>query len=123
MSLITKPVFGFLDSNRGVSQSIQQLVLRDFAATKGYTIEFVGAEIVGTEKEHRLFKSYIKQRRWPAYIFFSIEQFRSKSEFDFGSIETALASSITILFACEKMIIKDIQELRKVEKELAFLSK
>ena len=120
---MTKPVFGFIDSDRKVDQSIQQIILRDFATKKGYTIEFVGAEIVGTEQEHRLFKSYINQGIWPAYIFFSIEQFRSNFGFNLESIKSALACNITILFACEKLTIEGMQDLENIKQEIAFASK
>jgi hypothetical protein len=63
--------FAFLDSDRKIPQPVQQLVLRDFARVNGLEIEFVGAEIEGNEKGHRLYAHYLSQTKSQRYLFFS----------------------------------------------------
>ena len=68
-------VFVLLDSNRHVSQSIQHLVIREFANQEGLDIDFYGAEMYGYEYRHMLLRDYINANRYKAYLFFTIKQF------------------------------------------------
>lgn len=96
--------FAFLDSDRSIPQPVQQLVLRDFAKAKGLEIEFVGAEIQGNEKAHRLFAYYLSENKSQKYLFFSVYQFMGLAgRFETELIEKALSNNFEIYFALEKL--------------------
>jgi len=117
--MTTRPAFAFLDSERVVPQALQQIILRDFAQKNNFAIEFVGAEIYGTEYSHMLLRSYIEEDRWPAYIFFSVHQFIQGSKFIFTSLEKAVELKVPCLFAAEQIMIQTVDELSELRTQIA----
>ncbi len=114
-----KNCFAFLDSRRLTSQPIQQLVIRDYAKSVDLNINFVGAEIQGNEHSHRLFCSYIRQRKSERFIFFTIYQFMGDRRlFDIEIIREALFAGIELYFATEKISLKGHEDLEKSMIEL-----
>ena len=104
--------FAFLDSDRKIPQPVQQLVLRDFAKANSLEIEFVGAEIEGNERAHRLYEYYLSENKSQRYLFFSIYQFMAvNGQFDTELIERAVSNGFEIYFALEKLAFRSKNEL------------
>ena len=104
--------FAFLDSDRKIPQPVQQLVLRDFARANGLEIEFVGAEIEGNEKAHRLYAYYLSTKKSQRYLFFSVYQFMGLTgRFEAELLNKAVSNNIELYFALEKLAFKSKNEL------------
>lgn len=115
-------VFAFLDSNRGVLQAIQQVVLRDFARMQNLEISFVGAEIVGSEAEHRLLEWNIKNRIHNNLMFFSLKQFQKEEQYDLSQVKAAIHHGIGVYFAAERIVVKDMKKLEEIELHLNIIA-
>ena len=112
---MTSHCFAFLDSRRITSQTIQQLVMRDYALRNDLIIDFVGAEIQGMETQHNLFISYINTRKSSRFIFFTIYQFMDlKNYFDLNLVRNALRNNISLYFSNENIQLHKESDLDKV---------
>tara|TARA_Y100001954_G_scaffold234854_1_gene291253 strand:+ start:6190 stop:6585 length:396 start_codon:yes stop_codon:yes gene_type:complete len=114
--------FAFLDSNRNVLQTVQQITLRDFASRQNLEISFVGAEIVGNEQKHRLLLYYIRESKNTNFIFYTINQFKEQDQYDLDYVKLAINNGINIYFAAEKISIRNEKELDKLNRHIDIIS-
>lgn len=115
--------FVFLDSSRTTNQSLQQIIIKDFARSNNLSIDFYGAELTGTEHYHYLFLDYLQSSRCESYLFFTIRQFRSADgTYNLDPINKALSVCRAIFFASERLSLFSSTDLLSFKRELYFAS-
>ena len=108
-----------LDSTRNVAQSIQHVIIRNYADKNKLNICFYGAEFKGIENIHFQLKNYINDYPIDNFIFYSIYQFYNKIKgFDFKLIKKILHNQKKIHFAAENIQILTLEDLEKIKTEL-----
>ena len=95
--------FIFLDSSLRVTQGAQLTVMHDYAEKNSLSATFYGAEMHGHEHKHQILKSYIRKRRCPNFIFFSLDQFLTSQGLDIATLKEMINSGVGLHFAVQKL--------------------
>jgi hypothetical protein len=107
-----KSFYSYIDQLAGVPQPIQHLAIREMAARASGAVTFYGSEEIKTTYS----QSFIleKLRRTPGFdgvIFFSLNQFRYGSSFNFGVLRSVLTLVPEVHFARESVSINGLSGL------------
>ena len=95
--------FVYLDSRFIVTQSVQHLTIRAFAAEHGLNIWFYGAEQVGFEERHYQLEFFISKIIHVNIIFFYIDQFRNTEGLNTKILRESIEGGWKIHFAVQNI--------------------
>ena len=108
-----------LDATRSVAQSIQHIILRNYAHKNNLKITFYGVEFKGIEEKHFQLKQYIFDHPTNNFLLFTIYQFyNEKHGFDLELIKKVISNKKMLHFASENIQILTLKDLEKIKIEL-----
>ena len=109
-----KQFYSCIDAGFTTPSSIQHLAIREMAAKVGGKIAFYGSEEARTLKSQAFIRSRLNRLDGiDGICFFSLHQFRYRSELDWEVLRLILGKGLEIHFAREGFSLYSIEELEK----------
>ena len=118
---MTKPqeAYVMLDATRSVAQSIQHIILRNYADKNNLKITFYGVEFKGIEEKHFQLKQYIFDHPTKNFLLYTIYQFYNKNDgFDLELIKKVISNKKMLYFAAEDIKIESLKDLEDIKEDL-----